>query len=351
MEAHTLPGNQLLAGPVLLDHRAVWAEGGRRLLIRSLDVHGRTRTLFSTSKARGAPKGAVWPFWVWSIAAGDGRIAFVEGVIPCASAPPRGSRCSPRTAAVPADSITVFAGRPGAIRPITTLMHPGRHCEQGQAEPGEVAITDAGIVDYETSVFSCRPGFSRLALRSFSGRLKRVLARKLPVVTDFAAAGNAAALIRKPHVKAPDELKIVRLDTGQTLLHLRRRCVPGIDAVALDSSGRFALTTSTGNNTSSCPHRAGNTVKIGRVGDAHLQAVAKDAFVGIPTTSIAAADGYVAYWHQTGASRTDAQLMLTAPGSTPTPLRRMKFGPLAFDGRVVATAHEDTVQLAALQKS
>lgn len=39
-------------------------EAGHRLLVCSLDAHGHTRTLFSTSATPGAPKGTRWPFFV-----------------------------------------------------------------------------------------------------------------------------------------------------------------------------------------------------------------------------------------------------------------------------------------------
>lgn len=243
VQAHTLPNDRLLAGPVLVDHRAVWVEAGRRLLVRSLDASGRTRTIFSTSKTPGAAKGVVWPFWVANIAAGGGRVVFEEGVIPCASAPLGLSRCAPSTMGPPADSLTVFAGRPGAIRPVLTLMHPGRRCRRGQAEPGAVAVAGVGLVDYETSVYFCRPGFSRLVLRGFSGRLVRVLARELPVETnDFVAAGGLLVFARSyEETKIADELKIVRLGTGGTVLRLRGRCMREIDAVALERSGGWQL--------------------------------------------------------------------------------------------------------------
>lgn len=356
VRAHTLPGDQLEAGPVLLHHRAVWVEAGRRLLVRSLDAHGRTRTIFSTSKTPGAPKGIVWPFWVASIAAGGGRVAFEEGVIPCASAPPHLMRCMPSTVESPADSITVFAGRPGAIRPVQTLMHPGRHCRKGQAEPGAVAVADVGVVDYETSVYSCRPGFSRLVLRSFSGRLVRVLAGELPVETkDFAVAGGRVAFVRSYEAtKGTDELKIVRLGSGRTVLRLRRRCMRGIGAVALERSGRFALVSAAGHGSSSCRQPRVNTLRVGQIGHPGLRTIARDVQVRIPATSIAMAGGYVAYARQTGSSRSDTQVMVAAPGATPNPIPGMKPGaaaPLAFDGHVVATAHDNTVQLVALRRA
>lgn len=65
------------------------------------------------------------------------------------------------------------------------------------------------------------------------------------------------------------------------------------------------------------------------------------------------AGGYVAYGRQTDLARTDTQVMIAAPGIAPTPIPGMKpdpAAPLAFDGHVVATAHEDTVQMVALRR-
>lgn len=352
IEAHTLPGDQLLAGPVLLDHRAVWVEAGHRLLVRSLDAQGRTRTLFSTAKTPGAPKNVVWPFWVESVAAGDGRVAFVEDVIPCASAPPPHlHRCADRTEGPPTDSITLFAGRPGAIRPVESLVHPSRHCRQRHLEPATVAVSDIGLVDSEITPYPCRPGASRLVLRSFSGRLERVLARNLPFDSGLVTAGGLAALVRSFESGAPDQMKIVRLDTGRTLLRLSRRCQRWIAAMAIDGSGSFAVTMALGPHSSFCRQWRGNAVKIGQIGHARLRTVATDVLTGDQTASIAIADGYVAYGRQIGHARTATQVMVGPPGRTPTPIPGMRFGNLAFDGQVVASAHEDSVQLAVLRKS
>lgn len=53
---------------------------------------------------------------------------------------------------------------------------------------------------------------------------------------------------------------------------------------------------------------------------------------------------------QTGRSLTDTQVVVAAPGTTPTPIPGMKFGALAFDGRMVATANDNTVQLAVIRR-
>jgi hypothetical protein len=350
-QAHTLPGDRLLAGPVLVDHRAVWVEGGQRLLVRSLDAHGRTRTLFSTSATPGAPKGTPWPFLVKSIAAGDGRVAFEELVTPCASAPPRTLRCAPTSADQPVYSVTVFAGRPNAIRPVESLVTPPpREACQGRPEPYAVAVADAGLVDYEVSFFPCNRAVSRLVLRSYSGRLVRVLARGLPITTPFVAAGDWAALIKSSSVGSkPDQLQIVRISTGQTALRLRRRCLLRIDAVALDRSGRFAVITY-GRRSSFCQREQG-FLRVGQIGHGPLRILARGTPEALPTTSIAIAGGIVAYARPTGRSLTGTQVVIAAPGAAPTLIPGIKFGsPLAFDGRMVATAHNHMVQLAAIPR-
>jgi hypothetical protein len=350
-QAHTLPGDRLLAGPVLVDHRAVWVEAGHRLLVRSLDADGRTRTLFSTSATPGAPKSTLWPFFVKSIAAGDGRVAFEELVTPCASAPPRTPRCEADSGDAPVYSVTLFAGRPGAIRPVESLLTPlpAESC-QAQPEPYAVAVADAGLVDYEVSPFPCDRAVSRLVLRSFSGQLVRVLARDLPVTTPFVAAGDWTALIRESDLGSkPDQLQIVRVSTGQTVLRLRPRCLARIGAVALDRSGRFALITD--NHRSSTCQRQQGFLRVGQIGHGPLRILARATPEALPTTSIAIAGGIAAYARPTGRSLTGTQVVIAAPGAPPTLIPGIKFGsPLAFDGRMVATAHNHMVQLAAIPR-
>jgi hypothetical protein len=355
VRAHTLPGDRLLAGPVLLDNRAVWIEAHQRLLVRSLDLHGHISTLFSTSAAPGAPKGTAWPFYVQSIAASDGRIAFVESVIPC-SAPPHTRRCFPSTGeGQPADSVTLFAGRPGSIRPVESLLHPGGHCRRPPA-PTSVAITDAGLVDAESAPL-CHPEFPRLVLRSFSGRLVRVLARGLPETKQFAAAGDRVALIRHSESGAPDELRIVRLSTGRTVLRLHERCLQTIHDLALDRLGRFALL-SAEPHPGSCQQQRGITLRIGQIGHGRLRILASAAIGSTQGYApLAIAGEHVAYGRLTGRSRTEMQVLVAAPGAAPTPIPGMKYNgflalgaQVAFNGRLLASAHNDTVQLALLRR-
>lgn len=350
VQAHTLPGDQLLAGPVLMRHRAVWVEAGRRLLVRSLDAAGRTRVLFSTSATPGAPAGTVWPFSVHSLAADDGRIAFVEAVIPCASAPPHLLRCTPGTEGPAIASVTLFAGPPGAIRPVESLLHPGRHCH-GRPQPTSVAVARAGLVDYEASAFPCRQGVSRLVLRSFSGRLVRVLARDLPVETKrFVTAGDWAAFIRSSGTTAPDQLHVLRISTGQTVLRLDERCLQTIDALALDRSGGFALM-SNAPPASACEPKDRTALRVGQVGHGGMRILATDAPFEELSTGIATARGLVAYARPIGASTTEKQVVIASPGAAPTPVAGMKLdGALAFDGQMLATAHHDAVQLARLSR-
>jgi hypothetical protein len=353
VQAHTLPGDQLMAGPVLLDHRAVWVEAGHRLLVRSLDAHGRTRTLFSTAATPGAPKGTRWPFFVDSIAAGDGRVAFIDSVIRCASAPPRSRKCSSGTENGPTDSVTLFAGPPGTIRPVESLVPPRPNC-QGPLEPSAVAVASAGLVVYEVSAY---PAFgcgsvSRLALRSFSGRLVRVLANGLPVVTRFLAAGDWVALFKNAQVVGKqDEVQIIRVSNGQTVRRLRPKPPrEQIGAFALDSSGTFTLMTEP--RLGPCQGRfAFDVLSVGQIGQPGLQILTKEALEEPTTTTLALAGRQVAYAQPTGNCAPTSRIVVASPGAPPTPIPGLEPGTrLVFDGSVLATTHHDTVQLATLRR-
>jgi len=343
-----------MAGPVLLDHRAVWVEAGHRLLVRSLDAHGRTRTLFSTSATPGAPKGTLWPFFVHSIAAGDGQVAFIESVIPCASAPPRTLQCAPSTENGPTDSVTLFAGPPGAIRPVESLVPPPPDC-QGPPEPVAVAVASAGLVVYEVSAypaFGCG-SLSRLALRSFSGRLVRVLANGVPVVPPFLAAGDWVGLFKSAQVVGKqDELQIIRVSNGEVVRRLRPRPPSEqIEDFALDSSGTFALMTEP--RRGPCGLRlASDVLSVGQIGQPGLQILTKEALgEEPPTTAFALAGGQVAYAQPTGSCASSSQIVVASLGAPPTPIPGLEPGTrLVFDGSVLATAHHDTVQLATLRR-
>jgi hypothetical protein len=354
-QAHTLPDDQLLAGPVLVDHRAVWVEAGHRLLVRSLDASGRTRTIFSTSATPGAPKDIVWPFRVDSLAAGNGRVAFVEDIIACGSAPPR-PRCG-----VPGayggleplvDSETLFAGRPGAIRPVESLVQPARHrCSQ---QPDAVVVAAAGLVVQEDPAFPCPHGVGHLVLRTFSGRLVRVLARGWGNGSPLVAAGRWAAFIRHASVVGElDHLQILRVTTGRVVLQLSRGPSPplGFDAVALDPSGRFAVMTG-GSTPRPCQGGNFDQLSVGQIGHPSLQVLTTE--VGDLATI---GGNRVAYLQPTGRCLTGERVVIAAPGATPIPVPGLKVGTsMAFDGRMVATAgtpypkltngaRPDTVQL------
>ena len=295
VQAHTLPGDQLKAGPVLVDHRAVWVEAGRRLLVRSLDGQGRTRTIFSTSAASaapGAPKGTPWPFSVQSIAAGDGRVAFVEEVVPCGSAPPSARRsgrgpCAPSPTGYgpPADSLTVFEGRPGAVRRVETDVFRHR-C--GRPLPGALGVADSGLVVSERPCPRHGPPRARrarLVLRTFSGRLVRILAPPLPNTTSFVAAGDWVALIKQPQAYGqPFQLQIIRVSTGQTVLTQTYPGPPstqGLDAVALDPSGRYAVMTDSGEPPPCKHHNGFDVLSEGQIGHAGTQVLTSKALATV----------------------------------------------------------------------
>lgn len=350
MRAHTLPGDRLLAGPVLLDHRAVWVEAGHRLLVRSLDALGRTGTLFSTSETPGAPKGVLWPFSVRSIAADDGQVAFTEAVIPCASAPAASARCVPGGGeGHAADSVTLFAGPRGAIRPVESLVPPRPNC-QGAPEPVAVAVADAGLIVYEVSAYPARQCevVSRLALRTFSGRLVRVLAEGLPIISQFIAAGEWVAVFKRAQEAGKqDEVQILSAKTGQVVQRLRSRIL----AFTLDRSGTFALITEPrrGRCEQGLPLA---TLSVGEIGRPDLRVLTKEALGDEPaSTALAVAEGQVVYAQPTGSCASGGQVVVATPGAPSRAVPALEIGSrLVFDGSVVATAHNDTVQLAALRR-
>jgi hypothetical protein len=206
------------------------------------------------------------------------------------------------------------------------------------------------MVDYEASGYPCRQGVSRLVLRSFSGRLVRVVARGLRVETKFVAAGDLAAFIRSSESTEPDQLQIVRISTGKTVLRLRERCLRTINAVALERSGRFALM-SNPPPSGACQQQDGSTVRVGQIDQSGVQILATNSlFEELPIGSMAIAGGVVAYARPIGA--TDKQVVIASTEAAPLPVAGMKLdGALAFDGRMLATAYRDTLELAALPRS
>jgi hypothetical protein len=361
VHAHTLRDDQFMAGPVLVGHRAVWVEAGQRLVVRSLDAGGGIRTIFSTSATPGAPKGTIWPYEVESIAAGGGRVAFLEAIVQCGSAPPRERgtlRCTPSTYGFPLDSLTLFAGRPGAIRPVETWRASRqRQSCHGRPSPAQVAVANAGLVVAE---WPCpAPGQHlgpgpRLVLRSFSGRLLRVLANRLGNVPQFVVAGNWLAFINRAQVfNQPDELQIIRISTGQTALTRMYPSDPSsghaIDAVTVDRSGRYAVLTCCG-RPPPCKNEGGfEVLSEGQIGHPGTQILAKRAHgEAIQNQQDLAISGdRVAYGQPTVHCPSRTRVATAAPGFAATTLTGLKIGhpEVAYDGRMVATAHDNTVQL------
>ena len=213
-------------------------------------------------------------------------------------------------------------------------------------------MADAGLVVYEwpcpRHVSNLGAG-ARLVLRSFSGRLVRVLApAPLPDLTQFVAAGDWVALIRPAQVAGqPDQLQIIRVNTAKTVLRLNKQ---GLDLVAMGSSGRFALMTFPGAPRQRCQQEEFDALSVGQVGHPGMRALATRAW-GLEageSIDLAIAAEHVAYVRPTGRCLTDKQVVIAAPGAVPTPVPGLKSDlPLAFDGHIVATAHGKTVQLAA----
>jgi hypothetical protein len=207
-----------------------------------------------------------------------------------------------------------------------------------------------GLVVYE---WSCTG--ARLVLRTFSGQLVRVLAPAPLSSTPanaFVAAGEWMAFIQ--FAVAPgqqQQLRIVDVRTGQTVLHLSRGGPPatqGLDAVALDRSGRFVVTTGVSQFRRCGRKEFFSGLSVGRVGHRGLRALTRSA-EGLASGGMAIAANRVAYGQPTGSCLTGSRVVTKAPGSAPTPLPGLTFAaPVAFDGRVVATAHGNTVQLAAM---
>jgi hypothetical protein len=357
-KARVLEGDQFEAGPVLVGHRAVWVEAGRRLLVRSLDSNGRVRTIFSTSSAPGASKGTKWPFSVEEIAAGGGRVAFVVSASECASAPPSNRRCSAIRSeeyGAPLLSVTLFAGRPGAIKPVETWLPPRHqrrfHENCRRPSPIEVGISDDGLV---VSEWPCTPPTSgprmgqHLVLRSFSGHLVRVLARDLQDSTPFVAAGPWAALMEpSPVAGQDDQVQIIRVRTGQTVRRLRKDWRLGLGAV-LGRSGTFAEVSGEPTPYRRCgqQHWLGE-LTVGQIGHHGQRILTKKLGTNWRRgpVGVAVAGDRVAYGRATGRCLTDTQLVITTPGHGSTPIPGLLGNHLAFDGRFAAVVNGDTVQL------
>jgi hypothetical protein len=348
--ARARPGDLLLAGPVLFGHEVVWAEAGaHRLLVRTLDLTGRTHTLFSTRQTPGAPKNAQWPFDVPSLAAGGGRLVFVVRISPCTNPGPH-SHCPGFTHPTfpPFDSSTVYAGRPGNIMPVESVDH---RCGR-PLEPWAAAVSDAGlIVDEEHDI--CRGRFTRgrLVLRGFDGRLVRVLAAAPAdcsgCITELDAAGGWAGFVTGHH---GGQLRIVRVSTGRTVFRRQRGNIMG--GVALDPSGAFAALVPGPRVPCRKPGPAPrfDNVVEGWAGSSHLRRLASPAD-WYPDVPIAFAGPRAAFLEPTGHCRDNQRVALVAAGSHPKPVPGLAPGLLssiAFNGRLLAISQGNLIQLTAV---
>ena len=345
VRARALPGDELLAGPVLLGHEAYWVEAGpHRLRVRALDLRGHAHTVFSTTRALGAPKNAPWPFSVASLGAGDGRLAFVVRVMPCSSSPAGNPRCPvvPRPA-MPWDSSTVFAGPPGAIRPVVSVDH---RCGR-PLEPWSAAISGAGlIVDEEHDICPGPPVRGQLVLLgSKGGHPIRTLAREpsrcTGCIASVSATGRWVGFITSGRGYA---VRILRVATGRTVFSLRRSSPIG--DLALDPSGSFAFLASGPRQPCSSGHGARFAqVELGAIGQGRLQVVAPTAEwapVGIAATF------WVAFFEPAGRCLKRWQVALSNPFSRPSPVRGLQassFSGLAFDGDLVAAAKGNVIEM------
>jgi hypothetical protein len=356
VQAHPIRGDILLAGPVLLDDRfAVWAEAARhRLLLRSLDTFGRTRTIFSTSRAPGVGKRSPWPFSVNTLAAGGGRVAFVERVMPCASAPRSSSSCTPSShPPFPWDSTTVFAGTPGHVQAIETVGRCGR-----PRQPSAAAVSSAGIVvDEEQDICPGPRTTARVVLRSFTGRLIRVLAPSTGCVDCIAtlrAAGPWVAFLRlATNAGNPDQATVMRARTGTIGARVRAST---IGDVTVDSSGNFALMRP--GQPAPCEASRGPDfaqVAVGRVRRSGLAVLNRPANwnLSAATPGMAIAGRTVAFFRPTGRCERAIQVMIGSPGGPFTPVPGV--GPtrsangvapasIDFDGHLLATRWRDAIQ-------
>jgi hypothetical protein len=337
--ARPLGGDQLAAGPVLVGHAAVWAESLHRMRIRSVDARGCVRTIFLTSTRPRPPKGQWWWYDVTGLAGGEGRVALVESMAPCRAARPSVERCEPGSDVPPPARVTLLSGPPGHIRPVETVQHLDRH--RCAWVPQAVAVVDAGLVVQEAPAGACAQWTIRLVLRSFSGRLVRVLARGARIQYEVAAGSWVMYTTYSNSDSSDEALHVINVTTGRTVLRVHRGHQHAIVAYAIDRSGRFALTTA-GPDVSVCGRREDvSPLRVGQIGHAGLRLIDEHSLGYIPDVSVAISGDRVAYGRRTGRCLDRRQLVIRAPGSAPTVIAHMDYSdaePLRFDGRVVATA-------------
>jgi hypothetical protein len=184
--------------------------------------------------------------------------------------------------------------------------------------------------------------------------LVRVLANRLDNLPQFVVAGDWLALIKRAQVfNQPDELQVIRISTGHTALTRMYPSDPrsgeAIDAVAVDRSGRYAVLTCCGNRPP-CRNEGGfDVVSEGHIGHPGMEVLGERAAgEGIhDQQDLAIAGDSVAYGQWTVRCPGVTRVAIAAPGSAPTTLEALKVGVpvVVYDGRLVATAHSNTVQL------
>jgi hypothetical protein len=331
--ARPLRGDQLAAGPVLVDHQAVWAESLHRIRIRSVDLRGCTKTLFTS-----AVKSRSWD-QVESFAGGDGRVAMVETMTPCSAARPNPLTCNATGDGPSPLRVVLLSGPPGHIRPIETRQHlDNRRCVW---VPEAVAIVNAGLVVQEVNAGACQPFTTRLVLRNTAGRLVRVLARGATIIHEVAAGRWVMYTTYTNEDSADQTLHAVNVKTGQSVLRLHPDKTHAIAAYAIDARGRFAFITGAPESKICGRHEDPAPLREGQIGHAGLRLIDNCALSFLPDISIAISGDRIAYGRRIPGCRDQQQLVVKGSASTASvvdDLSYSKAAPLRFDGRVIATA-------------
>jgi hypothetical protein len=340
VQASPLPGNVPTSGPVLEEGRAVWGEtSGNTLTLRSLDEHGRTRTLLTTSDTPGVAPGQPANVSVPSLAAGEGRIALIReisaGVI--ARCPPLSTPCYPAPIPPPKPvSYSLLAGRPRAVRTLRTVSGS---CYGGVA-PFEAGVTSLGVVAAEQPAGCHRDEAGpRLVLYPFSKHGRRTLIAGPPgaTISSLSAAGTWIAWIQD----SEDGRRLQLYDLRARRIVLRRPEPEMAFDVVLDSSGDFAV--SLGGTSYPC---YGGTpdfaIRVGSANGGRMHTLVNSAV----TPAAGITRGRIAYM----ASNAQCPASIVAAISTPSGqqlLFPMLHGPgqLAFDGKALAVASEKQISL------
>jgi hypothetical protein len=343
------PGRALGTPPVVAGGRAVWAEiGPRGITIAAADLDGRRERLFSSADAPGVPNGSE-PFWgVSALAADAHHVAFIRNVgvathYTCGQTlgGPLPPCVPPREPVKPVGSVSLVAGAPGHVRPVITRSV--QTCKQAW-DPSEVAVADSGLVVLEAP---CGASRSRIVLRTFGGRLVRVLLHfdgAPPFTSGASLAGPVAAgrWIGWTTSSGNDRSTVTIIDgkTGRTIVHER---VLGRGGLALSRDGTYGLglLRLVGDTSKPGQFQYVTTILVGSVRRPTPRFVTHAATV----PAIAAGRGRAAFI--TGGPDPSAYtIAVQRPGGTEARvLPTDPGGPLAFDGRILATTRDNTIEL------